>query len=300
MLRYIQSLFYAKEKRVFMSRRYCKTEEEAWEYQERMYRKKRRKRRRKIRTCCQFFINFGLLGLAVILLNLYLDKSSEFPGLESIIAEENDEYQAILNHSDEYPEELLTALEHNPEMLEFVSGYLNTEQHKRGELTKDEKEDRYPLFLQWDARWGYETYGNSCIGLSGCGPTCLTMVIHILNADSELTPADVAEYAEEQGYYVKDSGTDWSFMTDGAAAYGITGTELSLDQNVMERALDADRPIICALRAGDFTTSGHFIVIYDYDKDGFKVHDPNSRIRSERSWTYEELKWQIRNLWAFD
>ena len=40
-------------------------------------------------------------------------------------------------------------------------------------------------------------------------------------------------------------------------------------------------------------------VIYDYDKDGFQVHDPNSTIRSEKSWTYEELMGQIKNLWAF-
>ena len=38
---------------------------------------------------------------------------------------------------------------------------------------------------------------------------------------------------------------------------------------------------------GDFTTSGHFIVIYGHNFLGFKVYDPNSIERSERTWSYD-------------
>ena len=49
---------------------------------------------------------------------------------------------------------------------------------------------------------------------------------------------------------------------------------------------------------GDFTTKGHFIVIVGAE-EGFRVNDPNSRIRSNQLWSYERLSTQIGNLWAF-
>ena len=34
-------------------------------------------------------------------------------------------------------------------------------------------------------------------------------------------------------------------------------------------------------------------------ENGFRVNDANSIFRSSRSWTYEELKTQIRILWSY-
>jgi predicted double-glycine peptidase len=50
---------------------------------------------------------------------------------------------------------------------------------------------------------------------------------------------------------------------------------------------------------GDFTTTGHFIVLTGYDGQGFIINDPNSEENSEKIWTYQQLKNQIKNLWAF-
>ena len=82
------------------------------------------------------------------------------------------------NHS-QYPKELLAALANNPEMADFVSDYPDGD-GMTGGITASEKEQEFPLFLQWDRRWGYESYGDSCIGLAGCGPTCLSMVLFYL------------------------------------------------------------------------------------------------------------------------
>ena len=68
----------------------------------------------------------------------------------------------------------------------------------------------------------------------------------------------------------------------------------------MEQALEAGKPIILALGAGDFTSSGHYIVLTGLEDGAFRVNDPNSRIRSEKLWTYEELEGQIRNIWAIE
>ena len=84
-----------------------------------------------------------------------------------------------------------------------------------------------------------------------------------------------------------------------AAHFGVVGEELPLMKAKMERALREGRPIICVVGPGDFTTSGHFIVITGMRDGKFTVNDPNSTERSGMLWDYETLEPQISNLWAF-
>ncbi len=297
-----------------MDRRQNMTERERMRRREQMRRKKRRRLRRKIRRICRLTAVLALLLVAVFALK----KTNVIPGHHNYeiekpvqrteeevqkkleeMAKKHREYKDILEHYEDYPETYLAALANNPEMLDYVKGYLDSHGVLDAKLTKSEKKEDYPLFIQWDKRWGYASYGTSSIGISGCGPTCLSMVIYGLTENELATPDKVARYSEEQGYYIEGTGTSWELMTDGAAAFGVAGSELSLDESSMKQALDAGHPIICAMRAGDFTAAGHFIMIYGYDKKGFIVNDPNSRTRSEKRWTYEELNGQIKNLWSY-
>ena len=297
-----------------MDRRQNMTERERMRRREQMRRKKRRRLRRKIRRICRLTAVLALLLVAVFALK----KTNVIPGHHNYemekpvqrteeevqkkleeMAKKHREYKDILEHYEDYPETYLAALANNPEMLDYVKGYLDSHGVLDAKLTKSEKKEDYPLFIQWDKRWGYASYGTSSIGISGCGPTCLSMVIYGLTENELATPDKVARYSEEQGYYIEGTGTSWEVMTDGAAAFGVTGSELSLDESSMKQALDAGHPIICAMRAGDFTAAGHFIMIYGYDKKGFIINDPNSRTRSEKRWTYEELNGQIKNLWSY-
>lgn len=208
-------------------------------------------------------------------------------------------YQNIYDHRDEYPQDLLMMLVNNPEMLDFVSGYLTADPSTVGSIASKEKPDDNPLFLQWDKRWGYANYGSADIAISGCGPTCLSMVIYALTGDESATPYAIAQYSQNNGYYIEGTGTKWSLMTDAPTAYGVKVEELSLAQSVMERTLDAGGKIICAMAPGDFTTAGHFIEIYDYDEKGFYVNDPNCISRSQKQWSYDTLSTQIKNLWGY-
>ena len=156
-----------------------------------------------------------------------------------------------------------------------------------------------PLLLQYDQRWGYGDYGNSSVAVSGCGPACLSMVITSLTGDDTITPYVVAQYASEQGYYVPGAGTAWTLMSEGAKHFGVIGEELPLTKSIMEGVLKEGRPIICSMRPGDFTTTGHFIVITGIKDGQFTVNDPNSTERSNMLWDYDTLKPQISNLWAF-
>lgn len=199
-----------------------------------------------------------------------------------------------------YPDRMLEALANNPEMADFVFGYTDTDNNSKAEFSEKEIKQDFPLFLQWDPRWGYKKYGyNSNIGLAGCGPTCLSMVLFYLTRDETLTPDKIAEYSMEHGYYVKGTGTAWSLMSDVPAIYGINSFNPGMSEDSLKAELDRDRVIICAMNKGDFTVAGHFIVIYGYKKEGFMVNDPNCVSRSRRLWTYEELSWQVKNIWSF-
>lgn len=215
------------------------------------------------------------------------------------LAETSADYQKIYNNIHAYPQELLAALCSNPELLEFTLGYLNKDNNQTGGLTQEELKEKYPLLMQWDRRWGYVSYGDSCIGLDGCAPTCMSMVILALSHNEQATPDAVATYEQKAGYYLKGVGTSWSFMTEGASHFGIKGNELSLSKSTVFSELQNGHPIICSMKPGDFTSQGHFIVLIGVQDGKIIVNDPNSKERSRVLWDYDVLNGQIKNLWGY-
>lgn len=214
------------------------------------------------------------------------------------LAKEDSAYQNIYDNRDKYPTVLLRSLCNNAEMLEFVKGYLSADGFAHGHLTKKECKEKIPLLLQWDQRWGYVSYGSSDIALSGCAPTCLSMVIVGLTGNRKATPDKIAKYAQDNGYYLKGTGTSWSLLTEGASHFGVVGREISLSKETVRNALQQGQPIICSMGPGDFTTEGHFIVLTGMKDGRIKVNDPNCISRS-CLWEYETLEPQIKNLWAY-
>jgi ABC-type bacteriocin/lantibiotic exporter with double-glycine peptidase domain len=134
--------------------------------------------------------------------------------------------------------------------------------------------------------------------VTGCGPTCLSMVLVHLLQDATFTPRYVADFAEDNDYYAKGSGSKWALISEGGETLGLDVTELPLDENRMKKNLELGNPVICIMGPGDFTTAGHFIVLTGVKENKFVVNDPNSKENSERLWSYEEISGQIKNLWA--
>lgn len=197
----------------------------------------------------------------------------------------------------DYPKSLIALLERNPEAEAFVLEY---PLYRKAEYDLTEYADSaaVPLFLQWDQRWGYEVYGSDVIGITGCGPTCLAMVGYWLTGEETFRPERVAAFAEENGYYAAGYGSSWTLISEGGIKLGLDVKELPLDQGVMERELEAGKPIILAMGPGDFTSSGHYIVLTGVVDGVFSVNDPNSRENSQKLWSYEDIADQIRNIWA--
>ncbi len=218
------------------------------------------------------------------------------------MASKDPQVMSVLQNSAQYPPKLLEALSHNPELLNYTLNY----PQKKGtssdniDLSDQYKPGQIPLLIQWDEDWGYAPYGSGTIALNGCGPTCLSMVTVGLTGNTSWNPKAVCAFSETNGFLDEPSGsTLWSLMTDGAKKLGLHSKELSLDEERMVQELSQGHPIICSMRPGDFTTKGHFIVLYGYRNGKFLVRDPNSRKNSKKLWSYRTLEPQIKNLWAF-
>lgn len=199
------------------------------------------------------------------------------------------------------PEEIQKLMQDNPEMQEYVYQYPALhDKHDAIDITADAATDDVPLLMQWDSRWGYETYGSGLMGYTGSGPTCISMVAVHLTADTSITPLAVARYAEEAGHYVKGVGTAWTLMSDGCKEYGMTSHEVNLSADKIRNALDEGEPVIISIGAGKFTYTGHYVVITGYNEKGeFFINDPNSRENSGKTWDFKDLEKDIRNIWAF-
>ena len=192
----------------------------------------------------------------------------------------------------------------NPETAAYVQDYNKyKDTHFDIDLSGDVTPGRVPHFLQWDQRWGYETYGGSgaadMMGLSGCGPTALSMVAVALTGDLGWHPLAVAELSESGGHYSPGNGTSWSLMTEGSKELGLNCEEVPLHDGSMIAALDAGKLLIASVGPGDFTETGHFIVLCGWDGEAFEVRDPNTKANTDKTWTYETLEPQIKGLWAF-
>lgn len=197
---------------------------------------------------------------------------------------------------DKYPKSLIRLLERNPETKEFVLNY-PFRQETAIDMSEFDRTDGVPLMMQWDSRWGYLTYGSDFVANTGCGPVCLAMAGWYLTGEEWFAPDCMVSFASENGYYAKGSGSSWTLISEGAVSLGLKVTELPLVEKKITDYLKAGEIIIAVMGPGDFTSSGHYIVLTGMKDGEICVNDPNSIVNSQKTWPYETFASQVRNLW---
>lgn len=151
-------------------------------------------------------------------------------------------------------------------------------------------------YLQTDPRWKalpYAVKGEpATIGGSGCGPTAAAMVLATL-ISKDITPVETCKWAVDHGYKCLGNGTYYSYFSAQGKAHGLNWEQLNYSdlrkmasataKKYHESALQAlktgDYLIVC-MGPGNWTTGGHFILIYDVDLQGnvyyIDINDPAS------------------------
>lgn len=199
----------------------------------------------------------------------------------------------------DWPSSLIEFLEKYPETESYVMNYpFYKDIQVPIDLTSCLGADEMPLLLQWDARWGYTQYSGELFGMSGCGPTCLSMVALHLLQDAKFTPRYIADFSQTNGYYTTGMGSNWTLISEGGEKLGLDVEELMLDKTAILEELEAGNPVICVVGPGEFTYTGHFIVLSGQEDGLIRVNDPNSRIHSQQLWEYEQIEDQVLGLWV--
>ncbi len=88
--------------------------------------------------------------------------------------------EIIYENRDRYPETLLSAYLNNPEMEDFLAGYLDAgipQSTATEGLTAQEQQQEFPLLLQWDKRWGYVSYGGRAFSVAS--PAAVTLPLSV-------------------------------------------------------------------------------------------------------------------------
>ncbi len=182
----------------------------------------------------------------------------------------------------------------DPDTIEFIYNMNhNITDFKSSDGESIKLNRKTPYYIQWDNRWAYKELGQKNIGISGCGPTSVAMVLSRLKNDSSITPEKVAADAKE---YMSSEGIEWTFFADEAKRYDYSIKDINLDEKEMIGALE-NGPIIVSVSKGYFTLFGHIFVIDSYEDGKFLVNDPNSVKNTMRPWSYDEINDQIVRMW---
>lgn len=154
-----------------------------------------------------------------------------------------------------------------------------------------------PYLYQIDPQWANAPYAGTTVEEAGCGPTCLAMAYIAATGNRDYDPAKLAQFSERNGF-VEEGLTTWTLMTDGAQRLGLNSQELPADARQVASAVGEGHPVILTVGPGDFTSTGHFVVVAGVTDDGnWIIRDPNSPQRSQQTWDPQQVLSQCRNLW---
>lgn len=166
-------------------------------------------------------------------------------------------------------------------------------------------------YLQTDSRWknhNYSTKGEKKnIGGSGCGPTAAAMVIATLK-DKSVTPVTTAEWSMAHGYKALNQGTYYTYFVPQFEFYGISCKRLNNSNLYGRSSSDAHNEALNALKRGDWviacmgkgnwTSSGHFILLYGYENGYVYINDPASTKAARVKNTWALFAKQVKYLWT--
>lgn len=210
------------------------------------------------------------------------------------LSQTNSKAKWIYDNFDKLPNLQAYLVGNDTDTVEFVYNLnhnINKFDFKEGESIKLNRAT--PYYIQRDNRWGYNSLTDGTIGMSGCGPTSMSMILSRLKKDPSITPNVIARDAET---FMVEDGIAWSFFPHEAQKYGFKCEDLVKDKDEIIEALKKG-PLLVSVSRGYFTLSGHILVIDSYKNGKFIINDPNSVKNTMREWDYDQISEQIVHIW---
>ncbi len=168
-------------------------------------------------------------------------------------------------------------------------------------------------YLQTDPRWKYNDYSTkgekTTIGASGCGPTAMSMVLATW-ADPKVTPATECAWALAHGYKALKQGTYYGYFVPAGKRYGlkvrqlntvtIYGNASTIYHEQARQAIKDGHLVIACMGPGNWTSSGHYVLVYDIDGDLIRINDPASTLLRRVAGSYALFKQQVKFYWVIE
>lgn len=155
----------------------------------------------------------------------------------------------------------------------------------------------FVYYSQHDPRWqNYLIGGSDEMNKYGCGPTALSMLVSNLSK-SNFSPEKAADWAMQNGYYMKGSGSYHNIIVKGANAFSIDCVPYSnYSADAIKAELEKGNVFAALMRPGTFSrASNHFILLLGLDDNGNAIiAEPNSHERTERSWSIDFLAKELQ------
>lgn len=251
------------------------------------------------------YINHDINAKPDVLNILYKDqeykpkiKSTDYNELKSYLKENMDKdpkLNWLYENFDKLDEIEQRLVGNDTDTGEFIyNKYKNKTNFKMSDGESVDLNRKTPYFLQWDNRWAYDDLANSCIGIAGCGPTSMSMVVRSFIDDESINPKTISNDAHD---FMTDNGIAWEFFFHEANKFNLNISEIPVNEESLIKALN-DGPLIVSVTPGYFTTNGHIIVIDSYKDNKFLINDPNSVKNSHISWSFDDISNQILKIWA--
>lgn len=173
--------------------------------------------------------------------------------------------------------------------------------------------ERPVSYLQTDPRWGSLDYSakgeKTTIRASGCGPTAMAMVLATW-ADKLVTPATECAWALAHGYKAPHQGTYYGYFVPAGKRYGlkvrqinavnIYGNSKSTHHETARKAIEAGHLVIACMGKGNWTSSGHYVLVWDIQGDTIYINDPASTLARRTRGSYALFKTQVKYYWIIE
>ena len=127
-------------------------------------------------------------------------------------------------------------------------------------------------------------------------------------ADPKVTPATECAWALKNGYKAYKSGTYYSYFVPAFKRYNLKCTWLSSTSIYgnaasplhaqAKAAVDRGDLVIACMGKGNWTSSGHYIVVWKIDGNTIYINDPASTKPARTRGDYSVFKKQVKYYWV--
>lgn len=199
--------------------------------------------------------------------------------------EQEKQLQKIAKNVSKYSDESLIELAlDEPEAIDFVAE-LPTADKTAKKYEDLVTQGSVPQLYNFDKRWGFTTYAGLPLGLTGSGPTALSMAYMGLTGKGDQTPADLAALAANGGYASGDAYTTTDYFAKVAPQIGLYAEVVKPSNDEITGSLKNAHPVICLVAANTFTAKPHYVICASLNENGtVNVYDPTSSLVTSHTW----------------